>query len=234
MDSRMKRKKKKRSSDKQRSRKKSLSDSFIRSFSYSSYETKKCTDYEDDRISLRSNKSSSEKRPISEPTFSSLNALETENKEEMQFWTTFLNGSYDLEPDSLVVQLDKGVRNTDKNPSTDKSSSQNFAKLLKKPSDDVVMTLPQPVVGMIQHRFELFEKSLLGLPNLDTEEVARGKFVILCETFLHMYNNIFGLLEEYLNSNDIWEMSNNGFNNMKDEYYADHYFSVSSFKSALD
>ena len=221
-------------------RKKHLSDSFIRSFSYSSRETKKCTDHEFDRISLRSNDDRVE-RPVSEPISmaASTEFMTHENEEEIQFWRAFLNGQYELESDSIVILLDKDADETRSNGAKKSCNAKfkppsHFVKMLKAPGDDVCcMKLPHPVIGMIQQRFELFEKSLQVLPTLlDLEEIERGKFVILCETFLHMYNNIFGSLEDYLNSNVIWEMVSceNEFNSTEDhQYYVEHYFNVRHF-----
>ena len=44
---------------------------------------------------------------------------------------------------------------------------------------------------------EMFEQIFSGV-GLDGIEADRHKFVILCETFLHMYNDIFGKLADYL------------------------------------
>ena len=214
-------------------RKKSLSDSFIRSLSHSprlenSFE-------ESDNISLRSRKSSSTSftdRPYSVPTISDSFDLNQDDIEDIQFWTSFLKGQYDLEPDSLIMYLDKRKENAkSKSPKLDSIKLTHYSEILKKPMDDNSLSLPQPVLEMIQKRFDLFVKSLLGLPyDLESDEVTRGKFVILCETFLHMYNTIFSPLEEYLQSKDIWKIGNNGIKNMADEYCLEHNFNVRLIK----
>jgi hypothetical protein len=207
-------------------RKKSLSDSFLRSLSHSP--RLEHNDYEDsDSVSLRSNNSSSN-RPISEPIFSYTTDLTPENHEDIEFWTTFLKGQYDLDPDSLIVHIDKRLENTElKSSKLELQRIVHTSEILKRPSDGISLSLPQPVLEMIQKRFQLFVKSLLGLPfDLDSEEVNRGKFVILCETFLHMYNTIFHPLEKYLQSKDIWKITNNGFKNTEGEYCITHNFNV--------
>ena len=45
--------------------------------------------------------------------------------------------------------------------------------------------------------------------------------------FLHMYNAIFGRLEEYLDSKDIWKVTNNANKSSNDEYHVEHCFNVS-------
>ena len=118
-----------------------------------------------------------------------------------------------------------------KSPKLDSTKLTHYSEILKKPMDDNSLSLPQPVLEMIQKRFDLFVKSLLGLPyDLESDEVTRGKFVILCETFLHMYNTIFSPLEEYLQSKDIWKIGNNGIKNMADEYCLEHNFNVRLIK----
>ena len=90
-------------------RKKSLSDSFIRSLSHS---PRLESNYEDaDDISLRSTHSSSD-RPYSVPAISDTIDLNPDNIEDIQFWTSFLKGQYDLEEDSLILYLDKHLENT--------------------------------------------------------------------------------------------------------------------------
>ena len=206
-------------------RKKSLSDSFIRSLSHSprlesSFE-------ESDGISLRSAHIGND-RPCSVPVISDSFDLTQENIEDIQFWTSFLKGQYDLEPDSLIMYLDKRSENTkQKYSKVDNPKTVHYSEILKRPSDDNLLSLPLPVLEMIQKRFDLFVKSLLGLPyDLESDEVTRGKFVILCETFLHMYNTIFSPLEDYLQSKDIWKIANNGLKNNDDEYSLEHNFSV--------
>ena len=206
-------------------RKKSLSDSFIRSLSHSprlesSFE-------ESDGISLRGAHIGND-RPSSVPVISDSFDLTQENIEDIQFWTSFLKGQYDLEPDSLIMYLDKRSENTkQKFSKVDNPKTIHYSEILKRPSDDNSLSLPLPVLEMIQKRFDLFVKSLLGLPyDLESDEVTRGKFVILCETFLHMYNTIFSPLEDYLQSKDIWKIANNGLKNNDDEYSLEHNFSV--------
>ena len=206
-------------------RKKSLSDSFIRSLSHSprlesSFE-------ESDGISLRGAHILHD-RPSSVPVISGSFDLTQENIEDIQFWTSFLKGQYDLEPDSLIMYLDKRSENTKQKISkVDNPKTVHYSEILKRPSDDNSLSLPLPVLEMIQKRFDLFVKSLLGLPyDLESDEVTRGKFVILCETFLHMYNAIFSPLEDYLQSKDIWKIANNGLKNNDDEYSLEHNFSV--------
>ena len=206
-------------------RKKSLSDSFIRSLSHS---PRLESNYEDaDDISLRSTHSSSD-RPYSVPAISDSIDLNPDNIEDIQFWTSFLKGQYDLEEDSLILYLDKHLENTKvKSPKSETQKLAHYSEILRKPSDDNSLSLPQPVYEMIQKRFDLFVKSLLGLPyDLESDEVTRGKFVILCETFLHMYNTIFSPLEDYLQSKNIWKIANNGIKNMDDEYFLEHNFNV--------
>ena len=127
------------------------------------------------------------------------------------------------------MHIDKRLENTKTQSSKlDLQRIVHSSEILKKPSDSISLTLPQPVLEMIQKRFDLFVKSLLGLPfDLDSKEVTRGKFVILCETFLHMYNTIFHPLEEYLQSKDIWKITNNGFKTGEGEYCITHNFNVS-------
>ena len=209
-------------------RKKSFSDSFLRSLSHNHQQSKE-TEHEDaDRLSLRSS-SSNNKRPISEPLFSSDNDLTDENSEEFQFWSDLLQGKHDLPSDSLIIHIGKRPDTRTKNPlNIDSEKLVYFANILKEPSDGVSLVLPHSVLEMIKKRFNLFVKSLLGLPfDLESEEVTKGKFVILCETFLHMYNAIFGRLEEYLDSKDIWKVTNNANKSFNDEYLVEHCFNVS-------
>ena len=141
-----------------------------------------------------------------------------------------MKGQYDLEEDSLILYLDKHLENAKVRSSKSEAHKiAHYSEILKKPSDDNSLSLPQPVHEMIQKRFDLFVKSLLGLPyDLESDEVTRGKFVILCETFLHMYNTIFSPLEDHLQSKNIWKIANNGIKNMDDEYFLEHNFDVSN------
>ena len=131
--------------------------------------------------------------------------------------------------DSLIIHIGKRPDTRTKKPlNKDSEKLVYFANILKEPSDGVSLVLPHSVLEMIKKRFNLFVKSLLGLPfDLESEEVTKGKFVILCETFLHMYNAIFGRLEEYLDSKDIWKVTNNANQSFNDEYHVEHCFNVS-------
>ncbi len=49
---------------------------------------------------------------------------------------------------------------------------------------------------------------IFGEVGLEAAEADRHRFVILCETFLHMYNDIFGKLTDYLSED--WYPSSTG------------------------
>ena len=51
-------------------------------------------------------------RPYSVPIISDSFDLNQDDIEDIQFWTSFLKGQYDLEPDSLIMYLDKRKENT--------------------------------------------------------------------------------------------------------------------------
>ena len=211
-----------------RNNRRRFSNGFMRSFSYNSHETKKCTNQDYDRISLPSN-DSFRQRPLSGPERSLPPDCTIETLQEIKFWRIFLKGKCELEPDSLVIQLGKStdIDNSNMPPDCGFENVVDFAEILKKPSDGVSIELPQPVFDMIRLRFALFEKSLAGIPNVDSKEVTRGKFVILCETFLHMYNEMFGSLDQYLNTNAIWTIADNGSTDVNGEDYLELYFNVS-------
>ena len=213
-------------------RKKSLSDSFIRSLSHGPRLENSFDNPDNTSMQLSS---SCNDRPNSVPVFSGSFDLTQEDIEDIQFWTSFLKGQYDLEPDSLIMYLDKRPESTkQKSSKIEITKITHHSEILKRPCDRNSLTLPHPVLQMIQKRFDLFVKSLLGLPyDLDSDEVTRGKFVILCETFLHMYNTIFSPLEDYLQSKDIWKIANNGIKNEENEYSLEHKFNVRIYHNMI-
>jgi hypothetical protein len=75
--------------------------------------------------------------------------------------------------------------------------------VLKRPRKATRPFFPETVVNNLQQRLDLFEQIFSQEIN-DATEVFRHKFVILCETFLQMYNTIFDKLQDYILYGRVW------------------------------
>ena len=74
---------------------------------------------------------------------------------------------------------------------------------------DTSSLLPAKTVNLLKDRLRYFDLIFNG-GELDHEEKARGKFIILCETFLQMYKALFEALVPYLNNEEFWQISPSG------------------------
>ena len=228
-----------------RKKKLSFGESFVRSLSsHHLPDSKKGTDQAFDRILPPSSSynSASNGRPTSGSGLRSGSndwvMIDGEQCEEIKFWQMFLNGTYELESDSLVIHLDRSGNNKTQNAPTAATQKQqigqsrasnysNTASFLRKPTDGGLTSLPKSVYDILKLRFTLLEKSTLSLSTVNEDEEAQGKFIIISETFLQMYNKIFGSLQNYLNDDGIWNIKPvNGENGFDDKIGLEHYFNV--------
>ena len=76
-------------------------------------------------------------------------------------------------------------------------------------SGDTSSLLPTKTVNLLKDRLKYFDL-IFNSGELDHEERARGKFIILCETFLQMYKAIFEDLVPYLNNEEFWQILPSG------------------------
>ena len=114
--------------------------------------------------------------------------MSSQQSKEETFWRQIVDGSYPLDSDCLVVQIEEGR-----------------GKILRRPPAD--FSFPPPVVELLHQRLSYFDFIFNNVESrLDREEAARGKFIILCETFLQMYKTVFGDLVRYINCETSWRI----------------------------
>lgn len=99
----------------------------------------------------------------------------------VNFWEELKNESLHNDNDCLVIVL------------ASSATSPQDSKVLKRPRKASRLYFPDRVVANLQQRLDS-----TSAYSQDPSIIYRHEFVVLCETFLQMYNTIFAYLQDYI------------------------------------
>lgn len=128
-------------------------------------------------------------------------------EDEKQFLKSLMDGSCQLSEDCLVIAIGSDGRGSLLKPS-DKGLQPCITNSFAHSSG-----LPVPVEELLRERMMTVEEELEqeDLSSSEIEDMVKAKYIILCDTFIHLYYDLFGELEHCLMGNkDQWVAKDTG------------------------